>query len=182
MIRRRDPLADPHELIRRVYSYAAYVLGDGPEAEDVTSEAVERAVRYRDSYDPSKSSPETWLVGIARRCIAGRKLQPRLAPEEALEDVATLEDVEADAVTRVTMRAAVARLPERDREIVALRYGSDLTAREIGEVLEMSTNAVEVALNRLHTKLRVDLDTAAAHKAEISRKVPRKDLGSAAGI
>jgi RNA polymerase sigma factor (sigma-70 family) len=182
MIRRRDPLGDPQQLIRRVYSYAAYVLGDGPEAEDVTSEAIERAVRYRQSYDPSKGNPETWLIGIARRCIAGRALQPPTASDEALEEIATAEDVESDAVTRVTMRAAVARLPERDREIVALRYGSDLTAREIGEVLEMSTNAVEVALHRLLAKLRDDLDTPAAGDTDAMRSIPRKDLGSAAGI
>src|SRR5438132_813510 len=47
---RRDPLANPDALIRRVYSYVAYVLGDGPDAEDVTSETFVRAIRYRSSY------------------------------------------------------------------------------------------------------------------------------------
>src|SRR5256885_13180960 len=41
----RDPLANPEPLIRRVYSYAAYRLGDGPDAEDATSDAFERALR-----------------------------------------------------------------------------------------------------------------------------------------
>ena len=41
---KRDPLAHPEELIQRVYAYAAYRIGDGPDAEDVTSEAFERAV------------------------------------------------------------------------------------------------------------------------------------------
>jgi DNA-directed RNA polymerase specialized sigma24 family protein len=63
----RDPLADPEALIRRVYAYAAYRLGDGPDAEDVTSEVFERALRYRDSYDRSKGEPVAWLLGIARR-------------------------------------------------------------------------------------------------------------------
>ena len=43
MIRARDPLADPEPLIRRVYAYVAYRIGDGPDAEDVTSEVFERA-------------------------------------------------------------------------------------------------------------------------------------------
>src|SRR5436190_1712606 len=43
----RDPLAHPEALIRRVYAYAAYRLGDGPDAEDATSDAFERALRYR---------------------------------------------------------------------------------------------------------------------------------------
>jgi len=33
----RDPLANPEPLIRRVYAYVAYRIGDGPDAEDVTS-------------------------------------------------------------------------------------------------------------------------------------------------
>ena len=65
----RDPLADPQPLIRQLYAYVAYVLGDGPDAEDVTSEAFERALRYRRSYDPAKGTPIAWLIGISRRCI-----------------------------------------------------------------------------------------------------------------
>ena len=63
----RDPLADPGPLIRRVYAYVAYRIGDGAEAEDITSEAFERALRYRDSYDPRRGEPVAWLIGIARR-------------------------------------------------------------------------------------------------------------------
>src|ERR687898_3458631 len=68
----RDPLGNPEPLIRRVYAYVAYRIGDGPDAEDVTSETFERALRYRDSYDRSKGEPVGWLIGIARRVIAGR--------------------------------------------------------------------------------------------------------------
>src|ERR671935_101794 len=66
---RADPLANPEPLIRRVYAFVAYRLGDGPDAEDVTSETFERALRYRESYDRRKGEPLTWLIGIARRCI-----------------------------------------------------------------------------------------------------------------
>ena len=51
---REDPLADPTPLIRRVYAYVAYRIGDGPDAEDVTSEVFERALKYRSSYDPTR--------------------------------------------------------------------------------------------------------------------------------
>ena len=64
----KDPLRDPAPLVRRVYAYAAYRLGDGADAEDVTSETFERALRYRESFDPKRGTPAAWLVGIARRC------------------------------------------------------------------------------------------------------------------
>ncbi len=41
----RDPLRDPESLIRRVHAYVAYRLGNGPGAEDVTSDVFERALR-----------------------------------------------------------------------------------------------------------------------------------------
>src|ERR671934_110575 len=68
-MRQRDPLSNPAPLIRRVYSYVAYRLGDGPDAEDVTSDVFERALRYRGSYDDSRGRPLPWLLGIARRCV-----------------------------------------------------------------------------------------------------------------
>src|SRR5664279_6314784 len=126
---RKDPLATPEPLIRRLYSYVAYVIGDGPDAEDITSEAFERALRYCKSYDPAKGAPATWLVGIARRCIADR---PRLPEPADLTEYDAGEESHHDDVLAV--RAAVAHLPERDRELVALRYGADLTARQIGEL------------------------------------------------
>ena len=169
---RRDPLAHPEELIKRVYAYVAYAIGDGPDAEDVTSDAFERALRYRKSYDPAKGSPATWLVGIARRCIADR---PRPTAGDTEVEHETGHDALGDHTAALAVRAAVAKLPERDRELVALRYGADLTSRQIGELLGLQTNAVEVALHRLHGKLRTDL------AADFSPGA-RTGLGTAPGI
>lgn len=148
----RDPLADTGPLIRRVYAYVAYRVGDGPEAEDLTSETFERALRYRGSYDPKRGEPVAWLIGIARRCIEGGRLStvPLAQPDEAADP----RDVEAETVERLTLEQAVDRLDVRDRELVALRYGSDLSARQIGDLLELRTNAVEVALHRALARLR----------------------------
>ncbi|MGZ4357692.1 MAG: sigma factor, partial [Gaiellaceae bacterium] len=51
---RRDPLARPEELISAIYAYVAYRLGSGPDADDVTSQTMEHAYRYRERYDPAK--------------------------------------------------------------------------------------------------------------------------------
>ena len=157
-MRRKDPLANPSALIRRVYSYVAYRLGDGPDAEDVTSEVFERALRYRSSYDDSRGGPLPWLFGIARRCVndalAGR---PPLADAEVSEQ-ASREDLEGETVQRIAITDAIERLDERGRELIAMRYGADLSARQIGEVLGMKTNAVEVALHRTIGRLRAELE------------------------
>jgi RNA polymerase sigma factor (sigma-70 family) len=157
-MRRKDPLANPSALIRRVYSYVAYRLGDGPDAEDVTSEVFERALRYRSSYDRSRGEALPWLLGIAHRCVndALTSRNPTAAVE--VEEQGSGEDLEGDAVRRVDVAAALARLDERGRELVALRYGADLSARQIGQVLDLKTNAVEVALHRTLARLRSELE------------------------
>jgi RNA polymerase sigma-70 factor, ECF subfamily len=160
----RDPLADPGPLIRRVYAYVAYRIGDGAEAEDVTSETFERALRYRDSYDPKRGEPVAWLIGISRRCIEGARLRPE--PVATAEDAADPLDVEGLTIERLTLQHAVERLDERDRELIALRYGSDLSARQIGELLELRTNAVEVALHRALARLRKLLEGEDTAQAE----------------
>jgi RNA polymerase sigma-70 factor (ECF subfamily) len=156
---RRDPLRNPERLIRRVYAFAAYRLGDGPDAEDVTSEVFEHALRYRDSYDPAKGEPIAWLLGIARRCIASTlaSAQPVV---EGPPEVADRTDVEAETVRRLSLGRALGRLSEHDRELIALRYGADLRAREIAALLDSTTNAVEVALHRALKRLRAELAPA----------------------
>ena len=152
---RRDPLADPEPLIKRVYAYAAYRLGDGPDAEDVTSETFERALRYRKSYDPRKGEPVAWLLGIAKRVVDGGWSTTEYATED-LESVDTT-DLEEETIRRLTIARAVGALDERDRELIALRYGADLTARQIAELLGARTNAIEVALHRALGRLRTIL-------------------------
>jgi len=156
---RVDPLANPEPLIRRVYSYVAYRIGDGAEAEDVTSEVFERALRYRSSFDDARGGPLSWLLGIARRCVHDSLVsRVRTEPFGEEDEPPSPEDVGQETVERVALAGAVARLDGRARDLIALRFGADLTARQIGEVTGMNTNAVEVALHRALTRLRADLD------------------------
>jgi RNA polymerase sigma-70 factor, ECF subfamily len=168
-----DPLANPAPLIRRVYSYAAYRLGDGPDAEDVTSEVFERALRYRASYDPAKAEPIAWLLGIAQRCTSAA-LAARAASAQMPEHVESIDarSVADDVLLRVTLAAAIAQLSPRDQELIALRFGADLTAGQMAALLGAKTNAVEVALHRALDRLRsileVDEMAAATPRAAVS--------------
>jgi RNA polymerase sigma factor (sigma-70 family) len=159
----RDPLRNPEPLLRSLYAYVAYRIGAGPDAEDITCEALERAVRYRRSYDPRKGEPIAWLIGIARRLIdSGATTSVATAD---VSGAAAPVDVEGEAVERLTLLAAVADLDERDRELIALHYGADLSPREIAELLGARTNAIEVALHRARGRLREKLEQSDAPAA-----------------
>ncbi len=102
LMARQDPLANPEEAVRRVYAYAAYRLGDGAEAEDVTSATIERALRYRVArttraratrrrgWSASRGAPSTSTTGgrrwprRSRRCrSAPTTTRSRTAPSSA---------------------------------------------------------------------------------------------------
>ena len=148
---RGDPLANPEPLLRRVYAYVAYRVPDRSEAEDITSETFERALRYRDRYDDRKGDPIAWLLGIARNCIYDAQLRRRSEPPHEPEQARP--GVDAEVVARVGLEQALAALSPDDRELLALRYGADLPVRAIANLLDRRTNTVEVALSRARTRL-----------------------------
>ena len=152
----RDPLANPEQLLRRVYAYVAYRVGNRSEAEDITSETFERALRYRNTFDARKGDAVGWLLGIARNCIYDARLRskPTAAEREEVGD----DGLEARVIGRLVLDEALAGLSDGDRELLALRYGADLRPREIARLLERRTNTVEVALSRARARLAAALE------------------------
>jgi RNA polymerase sigma factor (sigma-70 family) len=169
-----DPLMNPAPLIRRVYSYVAYRIGPGADAEDVTSDVFERALRYRASYDKSLGRPLPWLLGIARRCVDDAVARRPPVTDSQAADQASGEDVEGEAVQRLAVASALNTLDDRAQDLIALRYGADLSARQIGEILGMKTNAVEVALHRALARLRAQAeDTEGEKRRTRAKPAPR---------
>jgi RNA polymerase sigma factor (sigma-70 family) len=152
-MRSRDPFRHAERLADSVYAYVAYRIGAGAAAEDVTGEAFARGWRYRRTYDPSRGTPESWLIGIARRVLAegfgGREVPMDELPER--EDPA---DEYSRCLDRITLAQAMDRLPDRDRELLAMRYGAQMSTREIADHLKIEANTIDVALTRARRRLR----------------------------
>ena len=142
----------------RVYAYVASMLRDRSAAEEVTAQAFERAYRKRSSYRSGRGTPEAWLFGIARHAALDelRRLQRRAPLEADPEDVGALtpEDHAEGVVRRETVRAALALLEPRDRDLVALKFQAGLSNAEIGRVLAMTESNVGTKLHRTMEKLR----------------------------
>jgi RNA polymerase sigma factor (sigma-70 family) len=140
-----------------VFAYVATLLHDRGAAEDVTALAFERAYRKRASYDPDRGSQRSWLFGIARNAALDElRRRKRTAPLEA-EPVAPEDDVDR-ALRRAAVRTALAELPARDRELIALKFHAGLDNSELAEVLGVSVSNAGTRLHRALTKLREILD------------------------
>jgi RNA polymerase sigma factor (sigma-70 family) len=157
------PAAEPFEALYRrafprVYAYVASMLRDRSAAEEVTAQAFERAYRKRSTYRPGRGSAEAWLFGIARHAALDelRRLKRRATVERDPEELAgpSPEDHADAVVRRETVRAALAGLDPRDRDLVALKYHGGLSNQEIARVLGMSESNVGTRLHRAMERMR----------------------------
>jgi RNA polymerase sigma-70 factor (ECF subfamily) len=141
-----------------VYAYVATLLRDRATAEDVTALAFERAYRRQRTFDRRRGEERAWLFGIARNAALDelrrrRRLAALVAEPEDVEAAGPDEGAEV-ALRRTAVRAALAALPGRERELIALKFHAGLSNAEIAEVLGVSESNAGTLLYRAMEKLR----------------------------
>ena len=149
----------------RVYNFFRYRVGDDQTAQDLTAETFEKAWRHRDRYRNDLASFSTWLFTIARRVATDhfRKWRHTL-PLEQVERISTsqtLEDTSQERTELAQLSALLARLAERERELVALKFGAGLTNRAIAQISGLSESNVSTILSRVTHQLRSQLENEA---------------------
>ncbi|QDV07850.1 RNA polymerase sigma factor [Planctomycetes bacterium Poly30] len=131
-------------------------------ADDAVQETLLAALQFEGG-EPGRG----WLrkvlrrqIGMDQRANARRRARERLvarAERDDLDPSLALESIELNA----RLRRAVAELPRKEREVIALRFGAGLGPAEIAETLNESANAVSSRLSRGLRKLRRALDDEA---------------------
>ncbi|HXO08887.1 MAG TPA: sigma-70 family RNA polymerase sigma factor [Solirubrobacteraceae bacterium] len=141
-----------------VYAYVATLLCDRAAAEDVTALAFERAFRRRRTFDRRRGEERAWLFGIARNAALDElRRRKRVAalmtdPEDAS---AAVDEAGPDvALRRTAVREALAKLPAREREVIALKFHAGLRNAELARVLGISESAAGTLIHRTMQKLR----------------------------
>jgi RNA polymerase sigma-70 factor (ECF subfamily) len=163
-----DAAVDWDEVFRdqlpRVYNYLRYRGFDRPTAEDLTSVTFEKAWRARDRYRRDRAGVSTWLLSIARHAAIDHLRRPRrdVRLDDAVARDETTPETEAlRAADRRRLAALVATLGEREREVLALKYGAGATNRAIARVTGLGESNVGTILHRTIAALR-----ARWHEAE----------------
>ena len=143
-------------------AFLIYRTADRELAADVHSDTFERVLTARARFDPRKASEKTWLYSIAlnrlrdhyrRKAADGRALEPVAAGASADRQGSELDSLEhRDALLR-----GLERLSDEEREAVALRYGADLSIKEIAAIAGTRQPAVKGRLHRGLQKLRDEL-------------------------
>ena len=135
-------------LLPRVLGQAQRMLADRAEAEDVAQEAMLRLWRIAPDWRDGEAQVSTWLFRVVANLCTDRLR--RRGRSVALDAVAEPVDAAPGQAARLQdaarMRAlseALARLPARQAEAVALRHLEGLGNAEIAEIMDISVRSVE---------------------------------------
>lgn len=151
------------EQIWRVYGFFAYRMPSRSDAEDLTQQTFERAFRAWHRYDASRATTTTWVMSIARNLLIDHYRYERVHQTDPLDDHTVDTALGAELPARFEgvdpeLLAAIAKLGDREKEMLALRFGGDLTAAEIAAVTGHTLANVQQILSRTLRRLRGELD------------------------
>jgi len=141
----------------QIFSYVYYHCGSREQAEDITAATFQRGLEDLPNFRWRGVPYSAWLYRVAGNLVARERrrpgwieLEPRMLPDTGADPAWHAE--ENDRAEEV--RAAVAGLPNDQRQAILLRFGGELRNREIAEVMGRSEGAVKLLTFRALTALR----------------------------
>ncbi|MFW0753909.1 RNA polymerase sigma factor [Pseudomonas sp. H11T01] len=159
----------------RLLALASRLLGDADEARDVAQESFLRIWKQAAHWRSGQARFDTWLHRVALNLcydrLRKRKEQPLPDSDELTEpvDTAPLPEEQLEASSRSEhMAAALASLPERQREAIVLQYYQELSNIEAAALMNITVDALESLLSRARRNLRNHL--AESHGDAVLRR------------
>jgi len=146
-----------------LFAFLVYRTRDPSLAEDILADTFVRVLRTSWPFDRRKAGQKTWVYSIAlnllrdhhRRAEAERRAMERSPVDNA--ERAHEADWAPDLGDREELANALATLSDEEREALSLRYGTDLSMKEIAKLLRSSPSTVEARVYRALEKLRDQL-------------------------
>jgi RNA polymerase sigma-70 factor, ECF subfamily len=147
-----------------LFGFLAYRTGDPALAEDLVADTFERVLTARRPFDRRKASEKTWIYAIAlnrlrdtarREAAENRALT--LAPPAVTNGNGNGHAGVESAETRQVIMAALATRGDEEREALSLRYGADLSLKDIAKVIGKPRSTVESRIYKGLKRLRAEL-------------------------
>jgi RNA polymerase sigma-70 factor, ECF subfamily len=145
-------------LLPRVFHYFCFKTGQADLAEDLTSTTFEKAWAGRGSFNPDRGNFSYWVFGIARNVAVDHfRSTPVEVALDTLAETPSPDSVEEQVQTALAFNRLmrfVRLLPAREQEIIALKYGAEMTNREIARATGLRESNVGTILFRTVAHLR----------------------------
>ena len=131
---------------RPVFGLALRRLGDRGRAEDAVQETFVSVWRSASTYKPERGPGAPWLYGVARNAIVDRsraRNEPAAEGPDGPSPQTGPHDPAEQSWTQWQIHSALERLPDREREVIALAYWSDLSQSEVAAQLGIPLGTVK---------------------------------------
>ena len=137
------------------FKVANDVVHDFDTADEVIAEATFRAMNSAASYDAARPVAP-WFLRIVRNTALNELKRKRRHCEfpETLPQAGSSADALLQREERIAARELVRSLPHQYREVIALRYGSEMDYKEISDALHIPIGTTKTLLHRAHKVLR----------------------------
>lgn len=149
------------QYLPKVFRYVSYRISDVHMAEDITSVIFEKALTKFQSYRSEKAGFSTWIFSIARNTLIDHyrvNQREQNVPLETDFPISTEDCNPEEAVVKNEeyreLQICISRLSSHEREIIALKFGAEMTNRQIARTLGLSESNVGIILFRAVRKLR----------------------------
>lgn len=154
-----------------LFGYLFYQTQDRELAQELTASTCLRALERLNQFDPRRGNLKDWIFGIARNQLREHLRTQRRRPtpvtlSDAAECLMTDDGLELDYDQQETLSEVLNHidcLGEREREIIALRYGAGLSNAEIAPMLKITSNHVAVLLGRAIATLKEKVGASVHH-------------------
>ncbi len=140
-------------LTPRLMGQAYRMLGNRAEAEDVTQDAMMRLWKIAPDWDADRALVTTWLYRVVANLCTDRLRKSGRgvaldAIEEPADDAKSAADNMQDTARSTALHDALADLPERQAQAVALRHLEELGNPEIATIMDTNVRTVESLIAR----------------------------------
>jgi RNA polymerase sigma-70 factor (ECF subfamily) len=125
-----------------VYGYIRSIVRDDHEAEDLTQHVFAKLMTTLMKYDDRGVPFFAWLIRLARNVAIDHLRAYRITPMEEALDPASAADTDTDVDRIEAVKAALAALPDDQREVVVLRHVVGLTPSEIAQRMGRTESAI----------------------------------------
>lgn len=152
------------EYFPKIYDYMRYRIRNPAVAEELAEDVFIAVYKNLHVYDENRSFIATWLYAIAGNRLKNyyKSWQYR---EYSVEDFEALEhssvgeyrDDMEQVELRLVLDCLIRKLPKRNRQIVYMKYYHNMTSREIGKIMNLSSCNVRIILKRSLSILRKQL-------------------------
>ena len=147
--------------VSKVLRYISYRVPDIDTAEDITSIVFEKALAKFDSFRAEKASFSTWVLSIARNSVIdhyrakGKEQEfQRSNMKSVLIQGESPEEEMVRAENLQKLKGCLSQLTSQEQEIIAMKFGGEMTNREIAKTLGLSDSNVGIIIYRTVRKLR----------------------------